>query len=100
MVQILFITSTITALYFIANLSLPSDFMTSISNSPTSRISNSIFGSITGGISTGTPSGMMADMPASIPTLNLGQSLHRVEQLRQTQETRNPWYPTGILVIR
>ncbi|XP_050455388.1 uncharacterized protein LOC126853583 [Cataglyphis hispanica] len=82
------------------SLSLSSDFMTSIPNSPTSSISNSISGSITGGISTGIPSGMMADMPASIPTLNLGQSLHRVEQLRQTQETRNPWYPTGILVIR
>ncbi|KAL6434437.1 hypothetical protein ACFW04_006090 [Cataglyphis niger] len=77
-------------------LSLPSDFMTSIPNSPTSSISNSKSGSITGGISTGIPSGMMAVMPASIPTLNLGQSLHRVEQLRQTQETRNPWYPTGL----
>lgn len=93
----MFVTSTITALYFIAGMSLPSDFMASI---PSPSISNSISGSITGGISTGIPSGMMADMPASIPTLNLGQSLHRVEQLRQTQEARNPWYPTGILAIR
>lgn len=62
------------------------------------NLTPSVSGSITGGISTGIPSGMMADMPASIPTLNLGQSLHHIEQL-QTQEARNPWYPTGILAI-
>ncbi|CAL1679853.1 unnamed protein product [Lasius platythorax] len=78
------------------SMNLPLDFTASIPNSLTPSISNSISGSITGGISTGIPSGMMADMPASIPTLNLGQSLHRVEQLQQTQEARNPWYPTGL----
>ncbi|XP_072767266.1 uncharacterized protein [Anoplolepis gracilipes] len=79
------------------NMKLPSDFMASIPNNLTPTISNSISESITGSISTGIPSGMMADMPASIPTLNLGQSLHRVEQqLRQTQEARNPWYPTDL----
>lgn len=84
------------ALYFVAGTNLPLDFMGSIPNSLTPSTSNSISGSITGGISTGIPSGMMVDMPARIPTLNLGQSLHRIEQLRQTQEARNPWYPTGI----
>ncbi|XP_029158241.1 uncharacterized protein LOC114930561 [Nylanderia fulva] len=82
------------------SVNLPLDSMTSIPNSLTPSISNTISGSITGGISTGIPSGMMADMPASIPTLNLEQSLHRIEQLQQTQEARNPWYPTGILAIR
>ncbi|KAM0726955.1 hypothetical protein ACS0PU_007116 [Formica fusca] len=86
-------TNTTTNNHLPLSMSLPSDFMASI---PSPSISNSISGSITGGISTGIPSGMMADMPASIPTLNLGQSLHRVEQLRQTQEARNPWYPTGL----
>lgn len=100
MLQILFVTLTITAPYFVVGMNLPLDFTASIPNSLTPSISNSISGSITGGISTGIPSGMMADMPASIPTLNLGQSLHRVEQLQQTQEARNPWYPTGILAIR
>ncbi|EFN74017.1 hypothetical protein EAG_14601 [Camponotus floridanus] len=74
---------------------LPLDFMGSIPN----NLTPNIFESITGGISTGIPSAMMADMPASIPTLNLGQSLHHIEQL-QTQEARNPWYPTGLQLQR
>lgn len=78
-------------------MNLPLDFMTGIPNSLTASIPDSISGSMTGGISTSIPGGMTTDMPGGVPTLNLGQSLHRVEQLRQTQEARNPWYPTGIL---
>ncbi|XP_032688170.1 uncharacterized protein LOC116852193 [Odontomachus brunneus] len=77
-------------------MNLPMDFMANIPNSLTASIPDSISGSITGSMSTSIPGGMTTDMPASIPTLNLGQSLHRMEQLRQTQEARNPWYPTGL----
>ncbi|XP_011639588.1 uncharacterized protein LOC105428794 [Pogonomyrmex barbatus] len=80
-------------------IDLPADFTASMPNSLTPSTPNGISGSITGGISTGIPDGMTADIPASIPTLNLEQSLHRIEQLRQTQGARNPWYPTGILVL-
>lgn len=93
------VCNVITALYSVTGINLPLDSMTRIPNNLTPSISNAISESITGGISTSIPSGMMADMPASIPTLNLGQSLHRVEQLQQTHEARNPWYPTGILAI-
>ncbi|XP_011694449.1 PREDICTED: uncharacterized protein LOC105453874 [Wasmannia auropunctata] len=75
-------------------IDLPVDFTASIPNSLTSNTPNGISGSITDGISTGIPGGMTTNIPASIPTLNLGQSLHHVEQLRPTQEARNPWYPT------
>ncbi|XP_020282670.1 uncharacterized protein LOC109854206 isoform X2 [Pseudomyrmex gracilis] len=77
-------------------LNLHSDFMESIPNSLTPSISNSISGSITGSISTSIPGSMTPGMPASIPTLSLGQSLHRAEQLQQTQEARNLWYPAGL----
>nr|XP_012221298.1 PREDICTED: uncharacterized protein LOC105671590 [Linepithema humile] len=77
-------------------VNLPLGFVASVPNSPTSSISNSIFGSITDGISTGIPDSMTANMPMSIPTLSLEQTLHRAEQLRQTQEARNLWYPTGL----
>ncbi|XP_025992174.2 uncharacterized protein LOC105194929 [Solenopsis invicta] len=80
-------------------INLPVDFTASMPNSLTSSTPNGISGSITGGISTSIPGGMTADIPASMPTLNLGQSLHHVAQLRQTQEARDPWYPTGILVL-
>ncbi|XP_018363983.1 PREDICTED: uncharacterized protein LOC108761766 [Trachymyrmex cornetzi] len=78
------------------HIDLPVDFTASIPNSLTSNTPNSISGSITGGISTSIPDGMTMDIPASIPTLNFGQTLHHVEQLRSTQEARNPWYPTGL----
>ncbi|XP_019699850.2 uncharacterized protein LOC105189360 isoform X2 [Harpegnathos saltator] len=77
-------------------INLPLDFMASMPNSLATSIPDNISGSITGGVSTSIPGGMTTDMPASVPTLNLGQSLHRAEQLRQTQEARNPWYPTGL----
>ncbi|XP_014467967.1 PREDICTED: uncharacterized protein LOC106740961 isoform X2 [Dinoponera quadriceps] len=82
--------------YVPLEVNLPLDFMTSMPSSLTASIPDSISGSITGGISTSIPGGMTTDMPAGIPTLNLGQSLHRAEQLRQTQEARNPWHPTGL----
>ncbi|XP_018308919.1 uncharacterized protein [Mycetomoellerius zeteki] len=78
------------------HIDLPVDFTASIPNSLTSNTPNGISGSITGGISTSIPGSMTMDIPASIPTLNFGQTLHHVEQLRSTQEARNPWYPTGL----
>ncbi|KYN02104.1 hypothetical protein ALC62_07094 [Cyphomyrmex costatus] len=78
------------------HIDLPVDFTASIPNSLTSNTPNGISGSITGGISTSIPDGMTMDIPANIPTLNFGQTLHHVEQLRSTQEARNPWYPTGL----
>lgn len=88
-----------TTIYFTTGINLPVDFTAGIPNSLPSSTSNGISGSITRGISTGIPGSMTTDIPANIPTLNLGQSLHHVEQLRQTQEARNPWYPTGILAL-
>ncbi|KYN38580.1 hypothetical protein ALC56_07063 [Trachymyrmex septentrionalis] len=78
------------------HIDLPVDFTASIPNSLTSNTPNGISGSITGGISTSIPGGMTMDIPASIPTLNFGQTLHHMEQLRSTQEARNLWYPTGL----
>ncbi|XP_036145417.1 uncharacterized protein LOC105840065 isoform X1 [Monomorium pharaonis] len=78
------------------DVDLPVDFTASIPNSLSTSTPNGISGSITDGISTGIPGSMTADIPASMPTLNLGQSLHHVAQLRQTQEARDPWYPTGL----
>lgn len=87
-------------LQFTAGINLPLGFTTSVPNSPMMpSISNSISGSVIDGISTGIPGSLTANIPMSIPTLGLEQTLHRAEQLRQTQEARNLWYPTGMLAI-